>query len=108
LAQCCVASANVAAGGTGEGDSGEATVDTPTDGVVPEEESRRDAANGLLDRRAPPNRGHEVYAAAARWIGTPYVWGGGNCNGPTKGGFDCSGKLSACCAAKEDQNGRAV
>ena len=23
--------------------------------------------------------------------GTPYVWGGGNANGPTGGGFDCSG-----------------
>jgi len=30
-------------------------------------------------------------AAAAKEIGTPYVWGGGNFDGPTNGGFDCSG-----------------
>jgi hypothetical protein len=29
--------------------------------------------------------------AAAKEIGTPYVWGGGNFLGPTSGGFDCSG-----------------
>ncbi|MFE9328232.1 C40 family peptidase [Nocardia sp. NPDC052278] len=32
-----------------------------------------------------------VIDAARRWIGTPYVWGGGDANGPTSGGFDCSG-----------------
>ncbi|WP_094028366.1 C40 family peptidase [Nocardia cerradoensis] len=35
--------------------------------------------------------GQAVVAAAQRWIGTPYVWGGGDTNGPTGGGFDCSG-----------------
>ena len=35
--------------------------------------------------------GSDVYNAAARYDGTPYVYGGGNCNGPTNGGFDCSG-----------------
>jgi cell wall-associated NlpC family hydrolase len=29
--------------------------------------------------------------AAAQWLGEPYVWGGGGLNGPTAGGFDCSG-----------------
>ncbi|MFF4408769.1 C40 family peptidase [Streptomyces sp. NPDC001404] len=24
-------------------------------------------------------------------VGLPYVWGGGNTDGPTQGGFDCSG-----------------
>jgi hypothetical protein len=32
-----------------------------------------------------------LIAAAAKEIGTPYVWGGGNFDGPTGGGFDCSG-----------------
>ncbi len=35
--------------------------------------------------------GAAVLAAARRWIGYPYVWGGGDENGPTSGGFDCSG-----------------
>ncbi|WP_245720222.1 C40 family peptidase [Nocardia uniformis] len=35
--------------------------------------------------------GHRVLAAAQPWVGTPYVWGGGDENGPTNGGFDCSG-----------------
>ncbi|NKY87561.1 C40 family peptidase [Nocardia veterana] len=35
--------------------------------------------------------GQAVVAAAQRWIGTPYVWSGGDAEGPTGGGFDCSG-----------------
>lgn len=30
-------------------------------------------------------------AAARTQLGVPYVWGGGNWDGPTSGGFDCSG-----------------
>ena len=37
--------------------------------------------------------GGSVVAIATQAKGTPYVWGGGNSNGPTKGGFDCSGLL---------------
>jgi cell wall-associated NlpC family hydrolase len=40
-----------------------------------------------------------VITSAARWLGTPYSWGGGDFDGPTYGiaqgagtvGFDCSG-----------------
>ncbi len=35
--------------------------------------------------------GRAVIAHAQRWIGTDYVWGGGDADGPTNGGFDCSG-----------------
>jgi cell wall-associated NlpC family hydrolase len=35
--------------------------------------------------------GQAVIDHASRWIGTPYVWGGGDVHGPTSGGFDCSG-----------------
>ncbi|TQC49051.1 lytic transglycosylase [Rhodococcus sp. WS4] len=35
-----------------------------------------------------------VVEAAMRFIGLPYVWGGGNINGPSGGGFDCSGLTS--------------
>lgn len=46
---------------------------------------RRDSARGLA-----------VLAAARRWLGTPYVFAGGDAHGPTTGtepgiGFDCSG-----------------
>jgi cell wall-associated NlpC family hydrolase len=32
-----------------------------------------------------------VVQAAKTQLGLPYVWGGGNENGPSGGGFDCSG-----------------
>jgi cell wall-associated NlpC family hydrolase len=32
-----------------------------------------------------------LVAAASTQVGMPYVWGGGDKNGPTDGGFDCSG-----------------
>ncbi|MGQ4535193.1 C40 family peptidase [Dermabacteraceae bacterium P13115] len=32
-----------------------------------------------------------VIAKAQSWIGLPYIFGAGNANGPTRGGFDCSG-----------------
>lgn len=35
--------------------------------------------------------GAAIIAAAEKWSGTPYIWGGGDQNGPTDGGFDCSG-----------------
>ncbi len=51
---------------------------------------------------APPSNGSiggRAVAAAMRWLGTPYSWGGGNASGPSRGigrgagtvGFDCSG-----------------
>jgi len=39
----------------------------------------------------PPGFPRALIAAAAVQIGKPYVWGGGNFDGPTSGGFDCSG-----------------
>ncbi|MFD4467387.1 NlpC/P60 family protein [Rhodococcus sp. NPDC058505] len=38
--------------------------------------------------------GGRVVEAALRYLGLPYVWGGGNINGPSGGGFDCSGLTS--------------
>jgi hypothetical protein len=35
--------------------------------------------------------GSEAVHAAESQIGRKYVWGGGNLNGPTSGGFDCAG-----------------
>jgi acetyl esterase/lipase len=44
----------------------------------------------------PPTTGggpaqQAVVDAAKKQLGLPYIWGGGNANGPTGGGFDCSG-----------------
>jgi hypothetical protein len=44
-----------------------------------------------LPANLPPGFPGALLAAAASQIGKPYVWGGGNFNGPTGGGFDCSG-----------------
>ncbi|WP_213574189.1 bifunctional lytic transglycosylase/C40 family peptidase [Rhodococcus sp. USK13] len=38
--------------------------------------------------------GGRVVESAFRYLGLPYVWGGGNVNGPSGGGFDCSGLTS--------------
>lgn len=37
------------------------------------------------------NLGRRILAAAKTGFGLPYVWGGGNTEGPTGGGYDCSG-----------------
>lgn len=42
---------------------------------------------------SPPSSGSgaSLVAAAVAEEGLPYVWGGGGCDGPSDGGFDCSG-----------------
>lgn len=47
--------------------------------------------NGAPLSTATTDFGAAIITAAQQWIGTPYVWGGGDQNGPTGGGFDCSG-----------------
>lgn len=51
------------------------------------------AANTSSSGRVGPGseHGREIAELALSKRGTPYVWGGGNANGPTGGGFDCSG-----------------
>lgn len=44
-----------------------------------------------LPENLPPGFPGALIAAAASQLGKPYVWGGGDFNGPTGGGFDCSG-----------------
>jgi len=39
-------------------------------------------------------KAQKVIAAARTELGLPYIWGGGGYNGPTGGGFDCSGLTS--------------
>ena len=38
--------------------------------------------------------GARAVNSAMDYLGLPYVWGGGNINGPSGGGFDCSGLTS--------------
>ncbi|MDV7354828.1 NlpC/P60 family protein [Rhodococcus oxybenzonivorans] len=38
--------------------------------------------------------GARIVQAAVRYLGLPYVWGGGSVKGPSSGGFDCSGLTS--------------
>jgi cell wall-associated NlpC family hydrolase len=47
--------------------------------------------------------GKAIIAAAEKEKGLPYVWGGGGCKGPSKGGFDCSGltQYAICQALKK-------
>ncbi|KAF2752095.1 hypothetical protein M011DRAFT_454933 [Sporormia fimetaria CBS 119925] len=40
------------------------------------------------------NLGQKILAKSKEAEGLPYRWGGGNCKGPTGGGFDCSGLVS--------------
>ncbi|MEU5843451.1 NlpC/P60 family protein [Rhodococcus sp. NPDC047139] len=38
--------------------------------------------------------GNRIVDLAFKYLGLPYVWGGGNISGPSGGGFDCSGLTS--------------
>ncbi|WP_282783907.1 MULTISPECIES: C40 family peptidase [unclassified Nocardia] len=42
-------------------------------------------------RQSDGTPGSDAVSAASGWLGTPYVWGGGDASGPSGGGFDCSG-----------------
>lgn len=46
---------------------------------------------GDVPLNLPPGFAGDFIEAAASQLGKPYVWGGGNFEGPTGGGFDCSG-----------------
>jgi hypothetical protein len=51
---------------------------------------------------AAGDTGMRIVAAALKYLGLPYVWGGGGSNGPTMGGFDCSGLTSFAIHAATD------
>lgn len=50
-----------------------------------------DAPPGGTTAAASPGYETAAVAEAKKWLGTPYVWGGGGAHGPTEGGFDYSG-----------------
>lgn len=47
--------------------------------------------DGGDDGSGDAGSGADIVDAARTQLGLPYVWGGGGCDGATKGGFDCSG-----------------
>ncbi|KAI7358171.1 hypothetical protein KC354_g9775 [Hortaea werneckii] len=56
----------------------------------------------LEERKA--GDGKDIVKYARKAIGVPYVWGGGDCNGKTDGGFDCSGlNVYALCKATGEE-----
>ncbi|KAI7513007.1 hypothetical protein KC347_g1941 [Hortaea werneckii] len=56
----------------------------------------------LEERKA--GDGKDIVKYARKAIGVPYVWAGGDCNGKTGGGFDCSGlNVYAVCKATGEE-----
>ncbi|KAJ9649228.1 hypothetical protein H2199_000002 [Coniosporium tulheliwenetii] len=108
--QCCVPSEPDSEDTGNDGDDGVDVGDNVEDGVVPDEEVKNELEEEFGDapEAAPEAENVEVkraaaavpkkktkcqliYYYAAKWLGWPYIWGGGSYSGPTKGGFDCSG-----------------
>ncbi|KZM71832.1 peptidase M23 [Nocardia terpenica] len=70
--------------------------DNDTSTMAPGTQGCGPSGSSPLNAAPPGTFGAAVLAAAQRWIGTPYAWGGGDTSGPTRGedgvvGFDCSG-----------------
>lgn len=81
---------------------GEESAEAPSSSVeelLPEVDSSESVTDKISSQIAAPSDANieTVIARAESMIGTPYVWGGGDANGPTAGleggqkGFDCSG-----------------
>jgi cell wall-associated NlpC family hydrolase len=64
---------------------------TTLSGISPTSGPGCEQHGDVLPVDLPPGFPGALIAAAAKEIGTPYVWGGGNFDGPTGGGYDCSG-----------------
>lgn len=60
---------------------------------VPQGTDAAQAATADLTCTSPNETVEVAVQAALSQVGEPYVWGGGDTNGPTLGGFDCSGLM---------------
>ena len=98
-------------GSSDDGDSGDSS-DGGGDAAPPEQAAPADPAPqsspSVGSGGWSASKGEAAVAAAERWVGTPYSWGGGSSSGPTTGicgpdgayndcnivGFDCSGLTS--------------
>jgi cell wall-associated NlpC family hydrolase len=83
---------------------GEATTNLPEPVVGLPAPPATPGAGGTIGATSSASRNMAI-AAAMKWIGTPYVWGGGSGSGPSRSavgagvGFDCSGLVQAALAA---------
>ncbi|WP_326820365.1 NlpC/P60 family protein [Streptosporangium sp. NBC_01756] len=68
---------------------GQRPADSSSERPPKSETSHHPSAVSRSPRR--PSPGQTAVTAALRHVGRPYVWGGGSGDGPTGGGFDCSG-----------------
>lgn len=64
---------------------------TALSGVALSSELKCTQPSAALPSSLPSGFAGALVTAAASQLGRPYVWGGGDFNGPTGGGFDCSG-----------------
>ena len=70
-----------------------AVTDVGCGGAAPGGAPGGTAGGGAMGTGGGP-KAQKVIAAAHTELGLPYIWGGGGYNGPTGGGFDCSGLTS--------------
>jgi len=70
-----------------------AVTDVGCGGAAPGGAPGGTAGGGAMGTGGGP-KAQKVIAAAHTELGLTYIWGGGGYNGPTGGGFDCSGLMS--------------
>jgi hypothetical protein len=90
--------------------NGDSLWDLTTDGCYVTDYYVKTGTSGYVTKQCPSGggggsgSGADIVNAAEKEKGIPYVWGGGGCNGPSDGGFDCSGltQYAVCQALKKE------
>jgi hypothetical protein len=95
---------------TGPSVDGDSLWDKTSDGCYVTDYYVKTGTTGYVTNKCPSSggggggSGTGIVNAAEKEKGIPYVWGGGGCNGPSDGGFDCSGltQYAVCQALKKE------
>lgn len=95
---------------TGPNIEGDSLWDKTSDGCYVTDYYVKTGTTGYVTSKCPSGgsggggSGADIVNAAEKEKGLPYVWGGGGCNGPSGGGFDCSGltQYAVCKALKKE------